>query len=88
MTGRVNHRDTVTISPYGEAQPQVDDVVLVKVKGREYLHLVKAKQGERYLIGNNRGGLNGWVGRHAIFGHAVRVESPQGHASRVQQDGK
>jgi hypothetical protein len=46
----------------------------VRYRGREYLHLVKARQGDRYLIGNNRGGINGWVGRRAIFGIATRVE--------------
>jgi hypothetical protein len=76
MTGRVNHRDLVTVAPYGEDEPAVDDIVLVKVKGREYLHLVKARQGDRYLIGNNRGGTNGWVRRHAIFARAVKIEAP------------
>jgi hypothetical protein len=33
-----------------------------------------AVQGERYLIGNNRGGINGWVSRQAIFGRATRIE--------------
>ena len=77
MAGRVNHRDLVTIAPYGDAEPEVDDVVLVKVRGREYLHLIKARQDARYLIGNNRGGLNGWVGRGAIFGRATRIEAPR-----------
>ena len=74
MAGRVNDRDVVTVAPYTATEPRVGDIVLVKVKGREYLHLVKAQQGERYLIGNNRGGINGWVNRAAIYGQAVRVE--------------
>ena len=86
MAGRVSDGDVVTVTPYGETEPQVGDVVLVKVKGHEYLHLVKARQGERYLIGNNRGGINGWVGRNAIFGRAVRIESPQVHAKRLQRE--
>jgi hypothetical protein len=45
-----------------------------KVRGREYLHLVKAAQGNRSLIGNNRGGTNGWVGRSAIVGIATRIQ--------------
>lgn len=77
MTGRVNDRDRVSVAPYAGAEPEVGDIVLVRCKGREYLHLVKARQGDRYLIGNNRGGINGWVGRRAIFGRAVRVE-PRG----------
>lgn len=84
MAGRVSDGDYVTVVPCGDAEPQVGEIVLVKVKGREYLHLIKARQGERYLIGNNRGGLNGWVGRAAIFGRAVRVESPRAYAQRLQ----
>ena len=53
---------------------KVGDVVLCKVNGREYLHLIKAVQGERYQIGNNRGRINGWVSRNGIFGKCVRVE--------------
>jgi hypothetical protein len=34
---------------------------------------VKACQADRYLIGNNRGGINGWVGRRAIFGIATEI---------------
>jgi hypothetical protein len=44
------------------------------VRGRVYLHLVKAVQGDRVLIGNNRGGTNGWVNRVAVYGIATRVE--------------
>ena len=39
---------------------------------------VKAIRGHgearRYRIGNNRGGLNGWDGRAAIYGVVVAVE--------------
>ena len=66
MRGRVNDGDVVTVSPYGSAEPQVGDVVLVKVKGHEYLHLIKARKDDRFLIGNNRGVINGWVGRHEM----------------------
>ena len=30
--------------------------------------------GQRFQIGNNRGGINGWVGPQAIFGKAIKVE--------------
>ncbi len=75
MTGRVNDGDDVTVAPLGNRDPEVGAVVLVRCRGREYLHLVKARQADRYLIGNNRGGLNGWVGRRAIFGVAIRIGS-------------
>ena len=49
-------------------------IVLCKVNGREYLHLVKAIDGERFLIGNNRGRINGWIGPQAIYGRCVGIE--------------
>jgi hypothetical protein len=36
--------------------------------------LIKAIDGVRFQIGNNRGGINGWVGKNAIFGMAIKVE--------------
>ena len=74
MIGKVNDGDHVTVEPLGERDLTVGDVVLVRCHGYDYLHLVKARQGERFLIGNNRGGINGWVSRRAIFGVAVRIE--------------
>lgn len=47
-------------------------IVLCVVNGRQYLHLVKAVNADRYLIGNNRGGLNGWTNRKHIFGVLVK----------------
>jgi hypothetical protein len=50
------------------------DVVLCKVYGREFLHLVKAVQDGRFQIGNNKGHVNGWVGANGIYGKLVAVE--------------
>lgn len=36
--------------------------MLCKVNGTEYLHLIKAIQGSRFQIGNNKGRINGWIG--------------------------
>jgi hypothetical protein len=74
MTGRVNDGDLVTLAPCDPATLNVNDIVLVRVRGTDYLHLIKARQGERFLIGNNRGGINGWVGARAIYGVATKVE--------------
>ena len=73
MTGRVNDGDLVTVEPIGDRELQVGDIVLVRIHGREYLHLIKAIQGDRYLIGNNRGGINGWAGRQSVAGIATVV---------------
>jgi hypothetical protein len=78
MTGKVNHKDLVTLEPCETEKLEVDDIVLVRVKGNVFLHLIKAiKQvGEqkRFLIGNNRGGTNGWVNANAIYGIATKIE--------------
>jgi len=52
----------------------IDDVVLCRVSGQQYLHLIKAIQGERYQIGNNRGHVNGWTSRGQIYGRLIAVD--------------
>jgi hypothetical protein len=44
------------------------------VRGNVYLHLIKAINGPRFQIGNNRGGINGWVGANCIYGIATHIE--------------
>ena len=75
MTGKVNDGQLCTVVPLGEHVLAVGDIVLCRVHGSQYLHLVKALQGERVQIGNNRGGINGWVTRRQIFGRLVAVET-------------
>lgn len=74
MRGKIESGQLCTVEPTDPASLKVGDVVLCKVRGREYLHLVKAIQGGRFLIGNNRGRVNGWVSAAAIYGKCVRVE--------------
>jgi hypothetical protein len=74
MKGKVDDGALVTLEPIGDRRLKKGTVVLVRVKGRDYLHQILATRGERYLIGNNKGGTNGWVGPRAVFGIATRVE--------------
>lgn len=74
MRGKVNSGDLVTCEPVGERELTVGDIVLCKVGGQQYLHLIKAIRGPSFQIGNNRGGINGWISRNGIFGVLVRVE--------------
>jgi hypothetical protein len=74
MTGRVNNNNLVTLEPCKPEDLKVNDVVLVKVKGNVLLHLIKAVNNGRFLIGNNRGGINGWVGANGIYGIATQIE--------------
>ena len=74
MKGKVNDRALVTLEPCDPATLVVGDIVLVRVAGRDYLHLIKAIDRGRFLIGNNRGGINGWVGANGIYGKATKIE--------------
>lgn len=74
MTGKVESGQLCTVEPVSTDELKVDDIVLCKVNGREYLHLIKAIQGERFQIGNNRGRINGWITARSIFGKCVKVE--------------
>ncbi|MEM7583762.1 MAG: hypothetical protein AAF560_10315 [Acidobacteriota bacterium] len=75
MKGKVNSGATVTVEPVDPESLEVGSIVLVRVSGRDYLHLVKAIDGKRFQIGNNRGRVNGWVGHNAIYGVATRIEN-------------
>ena len=74
MRGKIEPGQLCTVAPADPAALQPGDVVLCKVNGRQYLHLVKAVHGNRYQIGNNRGHINGWVSAGSIYGKCVRVE--------------
>lgn len=73
MTGKIESGQLCTVAPVDPATLRAGDIVLCKVNGREYLHLIKAIQGPRFQIGNNRGGINGWVTANGIFGKCVAV---------------
>lgn len=76
MRGKVNDGDIVTLEPCRPEELTTGDIVLVRVHGNDYLHLIKAIDSGRFLIGNNRGGTNGWVGPNALYGRAVAIEKP------------
>lgn len=61
----------VTVVPLGITSPDVGDIVLCRVRGRDYLHRVLAIGPRGFLIGNARGHVNGWVSRRAIFGRVL-----------------
>ncbi|HSY22887.1 MAG TPA: hypothetical protein VK841_12265 [Polyangiaceae bacterium] len=75
MTGKIESGQLCTVVPVTDVLIlKVGDIVLCKVHGAEYLHLVKAIQDGRFQIGNNRGRVNGWIGANGIYGICVRVE--------------
>jgi hypothetical protein len=74
MSGKIDSGQLCTVAPVDSATLAVGDIVLCRVRGAEYLHLVKAIQGERFQIGNNRGHINGWIGANGIFGKCMKIE--------------
>ena len=74
MSPKIESGQLCTVEPVEPARLIVGDIVLCKVNGSEYLHLVKAIQGPRFQIGNNRGRINGWIGANGIFGRLVKID--------------
>jgi len=74
MKGKIESGQLCTVGPAMEDDLEKGDIVLCKVKGVEYLHLIKAIQGKRYQIGNNLGRVNGWITSSSIYGKLIKVE--------------
>ena len=75
MKGKIASGQLVTVEPVGDRKLKINDIVLCKVNGNHYLHLIKAIQGDRYQIGNNIGRINGWITQNGIFGICVNIEN-------------
>lgn len=84
MVPLVRSRELVTVAPVDAARVEVGDIVLARVSGTVYLHLVTALADGRVQIGNNRGRVNGWTSPERIFGICVGVEG----VPRKNTDGK
>jgi phage repressor protein C with HTH and peptisase S24 domain len=72
MQPKIKSGDLCTVVPYGDIQ--VGNIVLCKVNGHQYLHLVTAMSHGQYQISNNKGHVNGWISRKAIYGILLSVE--------------
>ena len=75
MSGRIESGQLCTVVPADPADLDVGDIVLCKVRGSQYLHLIKAIRGGRFQNGNNRGRINGGVTAASIYGKCIRVEA-------------
>lgn len=60
------------VEPVKLEDVKVGDIVYCKVKGNFYTHLVKGTNEDKgVLIGNNKGGINGWT--KAVYGKVIKV---------------
>lgn len=76
MVPLIQSRQAVVVAPVDAAKLEVGDIVLARVAGTVYLHLVSALDAARgrVQISNNRGRVNGWTGHERVYGICVAVE--------------
>ena len=74
MSGKIESGQLCAVVPIQVADLCVSDIVLGKVNGFQYLHLITATQLKRFQIGNNRGRINGWIGENGIYEKCVGIE--------------
>ena len=86
MVPLIRSRQLVRVAPVDPAKVEAGDIVLARVAGTVYLHLVSAvdTSRERVQISNNRGRVNGWTSQARVYGICVEVDGV--HRARV--DGK
>lgn len=62
-----NHK----LAPATLEDVEVGDIVFCKIKGNFYTHFVKGKGEKGVLIGNNKGGINGWT--RNVYGKVIKI---------------
>ena len=73
MTPKIESGQLCRVEPLGETPPVEGEIVLCKVNGSQYLHLVSAVRNGQWQISNNKGRINGWVTLKSIYGRLVSV---------------
>ena len=76
MVPLIRSKQFVTVVPVDPSKLAVGDIVLARVAGTTYLHLVSAVDhaNARVQISNNRGRVNGWTGHSRVFGICTAVD--------------
>lgn len=91
MVPLVRSKQLVTVAPVDPAKLKVGDIVLTRVAGTTYLHLVSAvdRANGRVQISNNRGRVNGWTSRSRVYGICTAVDGVErpGAAGKVLEPG-
>lgn len=72
MTPRIKSGQLCTVEPANVTQVEQGDVVLCKVQGKVFLHLVSGKHELQVKISNAHGRCNGWTS--TVYGRLVRVD--------------
>lgn len=76
MTGKINSGQLCTVEPISDFKKlKKGDIVLCKVNGNQYLHLIHAISDKRFQIANNHGYINGWTSEKNIYGKLIKIEA-------------
>lgn len=89
MAPLIRSRQLVRVAPADPVLLEAGDIVLARVSGSVYLHLVSAVDGarRRVQISNNRGRVNGWTGHDRVFGICLAVDACPARAGRTRSAG-
>lgn len=72
MVPLIKSKQEHMIAPVTWEQCNEGDIVYCKVSGYFYTHLVKGKNEKKgLLIGNNKGGINGWTKQ--VYGRVIEI---------------
>ena len=72
MTPKLKSGESVIMEPVNETtELSKGDIVLCKVNGHYYCHLISSIKNESYQISNNHKHVNGWISRKNIFGKMI-----------------
>lgn len=72
MLPLIKSKQPVKIAPAKWEDVNIGDIVYVRVHGRLFTHLVKAKDDVRGVqIGNNKGHINGWSKQ--VYGKVIEI---------------
>ena len=84
MIPLIRSRDEVVVSPVDPTLVEVGDIVLTKVTGNVYIHLVKAVEPakRRVQIGNNRGGITDGRASTGYTASPSQWQEPSGQEQR------
>jgi hypothetical protein len=85
MVPLIRSRQVVTVAPVEPSAVAVGDVVLARVAGAVYLHLVSAVDAANGRVQiSNRGRVNGWTSYARVYGICTAV----GGVTRPRTEGK
>ncbi|TDT98618.1 hypothetical protein EDD99_6847 [Streptomyces sp. 846.5] len=76
MVPLIRSRQQVAVAPVDPSKLEAGDIVLARVSGTVYLHLISAvdRTRKRVQISNNRGRINGWTSYDRVFGICLTVD--------------